>query len=169
MKMNSSRLTSLALGAGTVLLAGCSILAPQPDPSRFFVLAPLADATARTSGTEAEPLPTVVLGVGPIKLPPYLDRNAMAIRVSATQITYSSLDLWAEPLDVNVARVLLQNLSVLLGTERILMYPWPIAVKVNYQVEVQVLRLDASSSGEAQLTARWSIKEGSTQRYVAVR
>jgi hypothetical protein len=31
---------------------------------------------------------------------------------------------WAEPLETNFARVLAENLSVLLTTERVAVYPW---------------------------------------------
>jgi len=152
-----------------LLLAGCSILAPQPDTSQFFVLAPLPITDTPQSGSESPLLPNAILGLGPVKLPPYLDRNEIAVRVSPTQVTYSTTDRWAEPLDVNVNRVLLQNLSQLLGTDRIVIYPWSNAVQVAYQIRIELLSFEATKSGEAQLTARYGILRGIEREPLVIR
>ena len=169
MKETVARLATCSLVAGSLLLAACSILAPQPDSSQFFVLAPLADATTPRTGSASQALPDAVLGLGPIKLPPYLDRNEVATRLSPTQITYSTVDRWAEPLSVSVSRVLLLNLSLLVGTDRIVTYPWPNIPKVDYQIEIELLSFDITTTGETQLLARYGILEGHTRRPLVVR
>jgi uncharacterized lipoprotein YmbA len=136
-------------------LCGCSLLSPQPDVSRFYTLSPTADAGVPKDGASGR----LTYGLGPIALPPYLDRTELATRVSAAEVTYSRTDFWAEPLKSNLTRVLQQNLSVLLGGERIVLYPWPRGGAVNYQVAVTVLQFERTAAGEAQLHARWSIRE----------
>jgi uncharacterized lipoprotein YmbA len=136
-------------------LCGCSLLSPQPDVSRFYTLSPTADAGAPNDGASGR----LTYGLGPIALPPYLDRTELAMRVSAAEVTYSRTDFWAEPLKSNLTRVLQQNLSVLLGGERIVLYPWPRGDAVSYQVAVTVLQFERTAAGEAQLHARWSIRE----------
>jgi uncharacterized lipoprotein YmbA len=152
-----------------LLLAGCTILAPQPDRSHFFVLASLPNTDAETSGNQSPLAPNIILGLGPVRLPPYLDRNEIALRLSPTQVTYSSTDRWAEPLNVSVDRVLLQNLSRLLGTDRILMYPWSSAIDVDYQIRIELLAFEGTKGGEAQLTARYAILIARTREPLAVR
>lgn len=167
MKEVMARIAASSLVACSLLLAACSILGPLPDTSHFFVLAPLSGATTPpTGGTDSSA--TMLLGLGPIKLPPYLDRHEIANRLSPTQVTYSEVDRWAEPLSVSVSRVLLQNLSMLLGTERIVMYPWSNAAQVTYQIEVELLSFEVTKQGEAQLLARYAVLEGGTRRALVV-
>jgi uncharacterized protein len=136
-------------------LCGCSLLSPQPDLSRFYTLSPTADAGVPNDGTSRR----LTYGLGPIGLPPYLDRTELAMRVSASEVTYSHTDFWAEPLKSNLTRVLQQNLSILLGGERVVLYPWPRGGAVSYQVAVTVLQFERTTAGEAQLHARWSIRD----------
>ncbi len=146
--------------------AGCSVLAPQPDPSRFFTLTALP--AAQLPGAARDGTATVY-GLGPIKLPAYLDRNEVATRISPTELTYSATDRWADPLQADVARVLLQNLSALLGTNRIVVYPWSSTVKVDYQVEVELLHFERTATNESQLTARWGIRDGQAGKYLVIK
>ncbi len=169
MKDAMTRIAALAVVISISFLAACSsILGPQPDLSHFFTLAPLPEATRPSEGGTNNSS-TMLLGLGPIKLPPYLDRNEIATRLSPTQVTYSSIDRWAEPLNVSVSRVLLQNLSYLLGTEQIVMYPWSNAAKVNYQIEVELLHFEVTQQGEARLLARYGVFSGGTRQVLVVR
>src|SRR5215510_8607930 len=83
--------------------AGCSFLEAKPDPSRYFALASLprtAPGAQDATGTNA-----LVLGIGPIKLPGYLDRQQMVTRISQNRFAVAENDRWAEPLDENFSRV----------------------------------------------------------------
>jgi uncharacterized lipoprotein YmbA len=140
---------------------GCSLLAPRPDRSRFFNLT----AMSATPGEREAPSPSSaaapasVYGLGPVKLPAYLDRNELATRVSPTEVTYSSTDRWAQPLAATFTAVLLQDLSVLLDTNRILPYPWAGSARVDYQIEIDVLQFDNDVSGNTRLIARWRVRD----------
>ena len=65
--------------AGAFATGGC--FSPQPDPSKFFVLAP-AGGTAANSIAPAglSPSSSPTIGLGPIKLPEYLDRDEVVER-----------------------------------------------------------------------------------------
>jgi hypothetical protein len=106
----------------------------------------------------SQTLASVSLGLGPITFPGYLDREQVATRVSPSRFELSENDRWAERLSENFTRVLSQNLSALLGTEKISLYPWISTEKVDYQLEIEVLKFEANPRQEAQLTARWSIR-----------
>jgi uncharacterized lipoprotein YmbA len=67
---------------------------------------------------------------------------------------------WGEPLDRNFESVLCQNLSQMLGTQKIVTYPWYADTHVDYQVEVWVSRFETSESGTSQLSAVWAIYNG---------
>jgi uncharacterized protein len=143
-----------------LLLLGCGTLSAKPDPSRFFTLSALTqnepNAAKQPSG-----MPGISLGVGPVTLPGYLDRQEIVVRVARNQLILSENDRWAEPLDENVARVLSQNIAFLLRAERINAYPWPIDRKPVYQVEIEMLRFEANAEHQAQLSTRWVVRNTS--------
>jgi uncharacterized lipoprotein YmbA len=154
--------TLLILGAS---LWGCSILAPQKDVSRFYTLDPVAEAHS-----DGDTAPRgIIYGLGPIEMPEYLDRDELALRVSPAEVTYSPTDFWAEPLQTNLTRILLQDLSALLGADRIVLYPWPRTVSVSYQVAINVLKFERTATGEALLHARWNIQDPRTGTYLTLK
>ena len=144
------------------------MLPPQPDPSRFFVLTAMDPPTADPSPTSDRGRP-LTLAVGPVRLAPYLDRNDLAIRLSADEIRYSDGERWAEPLERNVTNVLALNLSRLLGTARVFAYPRPAGLLPAYQIDVEIGRLDTTRGGEATLAAHWTIENLGTRDLLASR
>jgi uncharacterized lipoprotein YmbA len=146
--------------------AGCSFLDPKPDPSRFFSLTPLPRAGQRAqdaAGTNA-----LALGIGPIKFPGYLDRQQLVTRISQNRFAVAENDRWAEPLEENFSRVLSQNLSILLQTDRVVNYPWERSQSPAYQVQVEVLRFESNEEQMVELWARWSITDN-TKKTVSAR
>ncbi|MGE5818813.1 MAG: membrane integrity-associated transporter subunit PqiC [Deltaproteobacteria bacterium] len=120
---------------------------------------------AKNSGSQEG----VLLGIGPIKFPGYLDRQEIMVRSAQNRFEVSENDRWAEPLEENFARVLTQNLSLLLRTDRIVSYPWPVDRKPTYQIEIEVLRFEANSAREAQLFARWAVSDGGNKKIISVK
>jgi len=154
----------IAFGA-CAIAAGCSMLSPQPDRSKFFILTPISDSagmTARPASTS--PYSRLTLGLGPIDFPEYLRRLPVVTRVSPNRIDLSAEKRWAEPLDRNFERVLSENLAVLLDTQRIEKYPWALRSKVDYEVEVNVQRFETGGDGQAELIAGWIIRDGSSNK-----
>jgi hypothetical protein len=139
-------------------LAACGSFSPRPDPSRFFTLTAIAQPGATAAKAPSNP-GGVTLGIGPIRLPGYLDRQEVVTRVSPNRIDMSEYDHWAEPLETNFNRVLGQNLSVLLPIDRLVYFPWESIRSPAYQVEVEVLRFEANATGDVQLSARWVVLE----------
>jgi uncharacterized lipoprotein YmbA len=146
--------------------AGCSFLDPKPDPSRYFALTSLP-RTGQAAQVAAETNP-LALGIGPIKFPGYLDRQQLVTRISQNRFAVAENDRWAEPLEENFSRVLSQNLSILLQTDRVVTYPWERNQRPTHQVQVEVLRFEPNAEQMVELWARWSITE-STKKTVIVR
>lgn len=170
MKRLGSPLTLLTLLAGCVTVSGCTILQPQPDPSRFFTLTAIPEAQApHDISVEGGTTGGRVYGLGPIKLSAYLDRNEIATRKSATELTYSDRDRWAEPLQANASRAVLQNLAGLLAPDRVVDFPWPPGLKVDYQIEIDVLQFERVADGTIRLAARWRIKDARKGGYRVIK
>jgi uncharacterized lipoprotein YmbA len=153
-----SRITTLIL-IGFVLSA-CGNFSPRADPSRFFTLTAIAQPAATAIKESSNP-GGVSLGIGPIRMPGYLDRQEIVTRVSPNRIDVSEYDHWAEPLETNFNRVLGQNLSVLLPVNRLVFFPWESTRSPTYQVEVEVLGFEANVAGDVRLSARWVVLETS--------
>jgi hypothetical protein len=99
----------------------------------------------------------LALGIGPIKFPGYLDRPQFVTRVSQNRFVVAENDRWAEPLEENFSRVLSQNLSILLQTDRIVTFPWERNQRPIYQIQVEVLRFEPNAEQIVELWARWII------------
>ncbi|MEW6521567.1 MAG: PqiC family protein [Thermodesulfobacteriota bacterium] len=134
------------------LLASC---AARPE-TKLYLLSPLAPDTPTAEGAGQ----TMVIGLGPVTLPDYLDRPQIVFRVSANRLTAADTHRWAEPLSANVARVLAENLAAQLPGSRILHYPWAGSEAPDYQVRVEVLRFDAGPDEAVHLSASWSVNGG---------
>jgi uncharacterized lipoprotein YmbA len=170
--MTNTVTSAKALMLACLIASACSPLGPIPDRSRFFTLnGPTAAPTdpSATAGARSAGGGQIVYGLGPIVLPPYLDRTQIATRISPTEVAYSQWDRWAEPLAANVSSVLLQTLSSDLGTDDIVLYPWPGGAEVEYQIAIRLLRFETDATGESHLRARWSVRDVRRDRHLAAK
>jgi uncharacterized lipoprotein YmbA len=156
------------LGLAGITTAACLNLGARPDPTRFFVLTPLARQERDTAGSGSPP-DRGALGVGPITFPGYLDRDQLITRISENRFAVAENNRWGEPLEENFVRVLSQNLSVLLASDKVTRFPWPSTDRPTYQVEVDVLRFEADTTGRVRLVARWVLREVATGETPGVR
>ena len=138
-----------------IILGGCA----KTTPSKFYVLSPLSKAASEGRNG-------FTIGLGPVELAEYFDRPQIITRVSPNQIELAEFDRWAEPLKRNFSRVLAENLSILLGTDRVISYPWPRSVPVKYQIKVEVLRFDGAPGKNVSLVALWTILRGSDKEMI---
>ncbi len=145
-----ARVRLLLLLAATLLLANCV----RSGPVQYYQLS----AGQGDEAGEAVALPRgVTIGLGPIRLPEYLDRPQIVSRTSANRLTLADSERWAEPLTENVPRVLSEDLSQLLGTDRILLHPWPRTRVIECQISVEFLQFEGGPDGSVTLTARWTV------------
>jgi len=149
-------------------LAGCGTFLPRPDPSRFFTLSSLPQVEQASLKNPTTP-EKMFLGIGPIKFPGYLDRQEIVVRSAQNRFDVSENDRWAEPLQENFARVLSENLALLLNTDMITIHPWPPANRPRYQVEIEVFRFEANSERNGQLFARWSVLDSGDKKVAVVK
>ena len=96
-------------------------------------------------------------GGGPVTVPPYLDRPQIVTRTSRAKLALADFDQWAAPLPDTITRVLAENLSLLIPTERVVLHPWPRTIDPDYQVTVEVLQFDRGPGNQVVLAARWSL------------
>jgi uncharacterized lipoprotein YmbA len=167
-------LKTCAAGALAMSIAGCSaiartILAPQKDVTKFYLLTPTANTAAASPTTAPGARGDFTLGLGPVKLPPYLDRQEVVTRTSPTQLDLSKSERWGESLQTNFTSVLSRDLGAQIGTQQIVVFPWYNTTHVDMQVQVEVYRFETDSQGLAQLSAKWTVRDsdGKNILYVA--
>ena len=152
MKRSTFLITTAILGAVMALLWGC---ASTTQPSKFYVLSALTQPEATTQVTTSDA--DMLIGIGPITLPAYLNRSQIVTRTSENELKLAEFHLWAEPLKENISRVLMESLSNLLNTNRIVIYPWRASISVAYQITLDVVRFDVGSDGNAVMNVYWTV------------
>lgn len=169
-----------------LMLGACSIGQPS-KPSSFYVLTPQvsmadstilsADSTASATGSTtgatpsstsspstAAPTETTadtkkVIGVGPIKIPSYIDRPQMVLRSGQeVLITLDEFNRWGEPLSDNVPRVVTDMVALHAGPDiSVIQYPSASNRHANIWITMNINRLDGALGESATLDTWWSI------------
>jgi hypothetical protein len=109
------------------------------------------------------------LGVGPVALPERLNRPQIVTRNGAHELLISEFSQWAEPLEDSFAEALSVNLSRLIPTDRVRVYPWPSRTEIDLKVEIEVIRFAGQPSGDVALAARWRLSQGSGSEVLPMR
>lgn len=141
------------LGAAlAALAAGCVSMSKSP-PARFYALQALAPSGA------ARPVELSPIGVGPVRVPEYLNRPQIVTQGPDHRLVFAEFDRWGEPLDSALARTVSANLAILLPKAAVVVHPWNQAVPVKIQVTMDIVRLDSRLDGDVRLAAQWSVIE----------
>jgi uncharacterized protein len=144
-------------------VTGCSymakaILAPQKDISKFYLLTATADTTAPTApnATTQSTSGDFTLGLGPIKLPPYLDRPEIVTRMAPNRLELSKEDRWGESIQNGFTRAMERDLAAQAGAA-VIVFPWYNTVHIDMQVQIDVSRFETDAQGTATLSAKWTV------------
>jgi len=135
---------------GVLVMVGCA----ETPPSTFYTLSSLRTAGADVSSADDD---GPAIGVGPISLPKYVDRPQIVMRASPNRLDLSEFDRWAEPLEEMFARVVAENLAVLMRTDRVFVLPRRRAGRVQRTVEVDITQFDTTLEGQTVLAGRWTV------------
>lgn len=140
------------------VLSGCA----NTPPSRFYMLSSQSTSEEKKSNL-ADP-GCIALAIGPVELPEYLNRPQILSRISENELKLADFDKWAEPLDHNISRVIIENLTEQLHAWNFAVFPWGGSIPIDYRIAVDIIRFDGNLSGDATLVVRWSIfvQEGKT-------
>lgn len=144
-----------------MLLLGCG----SSPPARYYVL------TTLTSPEEAKPAlePRVSLTVGPVTVPEYANRPQIVTRGAQNELVLGNFDRWGEPLSEVLPRIISENLSNLLRTNRVYIFPTKTPRPTDYRVEIDVTRIDGVLGREAIFQAWWAIFARDGKELVAQR
>jgi len=141
------------------LIIGCSTVSPPP---KFYTLNPISPV--KPAGIYSVSDSDTVFGIGPVEIPDYLDKPQIVTRTAENELILSEFNLWGGSLKIDVARVLIENISSLLASEGITVVSWKTSVPKAYRIPIYILRFDASADNSISLKAKWGIvaKDGKT-------
>lgn len=146
--MRQRVILGVLLGA-TLGLTGC-FRSPTP---RFFTLSPTLNENASVA-----PSPQGArLGLVSLTLPPYLLDPRMSLVAGSNEVMRDEFERWAEDLDDNFRRVLLDNLSRELASSNVAAIEAIAPQPGTHMLRIEVLRFDADTDGVARLRVRWSL------------
>ena len=132
-------------------LTACSILAPiEDDPVRHLLEANISGRTpvgARPSIAIARP-----------SLPPYLERVELVTRTGDGRLEVHEKDLWSEPLDAAISRVIADNLRHLTGSTNIQPSTNFITRDYTALVEIRIERFDPLPDGSLLFECTWKLQ-----------
>ncbi|MBW2466543.1 MAG: membrane integrity-associated transporter subunit PqiC [Deltaproteobacteria bacterium] len=158
--------SGVALCVVMFLLSGCAAITPT-DASRFYVLSPMAE-----SDLEKIVLPgktgKISIGIAPITLPKYLKKSQIVTRTGNNELQLAEFDRWAGKIEEDIGRVVAENLSYLLATDKIVSHPAISSVETDYKIELDLSRFDGRLGESVELVARWVIldKQGNTVKNI---
>lgn len=134
-----------------LVLAACGTAGPAPRLYQLRTEAPAA-APAASPATA----PAVWELASEVRVPAYLDREALVVLDGTSRLELLDGQRWAEPLRDTLPRLLRHDLALLRGASSVWLAPAPPGVVVNRQLRVEMLSLQASRArGAVVLQARW--------------
>lgn len=137
-------------------VTGCSVIGDS-QPTQFYVMSEADNAFLTSKRVQVSP--DLRLGIGPISIPGYANRAQIVTIGRGAQLKVSDLDHWAEPVQENVERILVGNLSTLISPQQI--YPYPVDFHLgagSLQMTVEIRDMIQTETGMIRLTASWNIK-----------
>ena len=146
------------------VLNGCM---GKSRPPRFYTLTPISEGTMKTA--VVGPAENAAIGIGPVKLADYLDQSRIITRSGDNRIGQAEFDQWSGSLKDNLTNVLAENIGHLLSTDQVTVYPWRTYIPIDYQVTVDIVRLDGQPGKEVVLMARWSILDGHEKKLLTMK
>jgi len=137
----------------SIVLGGCFGTSPS---SRFYTLTP-----NESRGVSAAEGVEVIVRVGPVSIPSYLDRRQIVTRNGRNQIEIAEYQRWGGPFDDEITRLLVNNLSGSLATRGISVMPWRSVTMADvatiYRIPVNIDRFDGVTGESVVLSALWAV------------
>jgi len=157
------KLTVYVLCPLLIIIGGCG----RTQTARFYTLNALTEPPPR--GQAAPSAHGVAVGLGPIRVPEYLDRPQIVTRVSPNEVKFAEYHRWAGPLADGLSNILAEDLSLLLGSDHIALYPWKSTTSIDCRVEIEVSRFDGKPGDSVLLESQWTVFSRDRERVLGAK
>ena len=147
-----------------VLLAGCG---GSPTPLEFYTLNSLSGMSQ--NAIPANAAQNIAIGIGPVKIPKILDRPQIVTRTGPNTIKVDEFHRWAGPLGTEIAQVLAENISLLLATDQVAVYPWDVDFKPDYRIALDIRYFEGQLGENVFLDVVWRVSGRESQEILATK
>ena len=144
-------------------LAACS----STPPVAYYTLNTLPEMQQEIPAAVMDD--TLAIGVGPVEFPKFLDRPQIVTRKSQNQIEVSEFHRWAGSFPGDFSRVLAKNISILLPSDRVAVYPWGEQFSPTYRVKLDVEQFDGQVGERVVLDVTWMVTDQEGTNKLVVR
>jgi hypothetical protein len=148
-----------------LILNGCVSIPESPSP-RFYMPGSISSKPVDEKFSIAS---GVVIAVGPIAIPESQDRPQIVTKNKDGTISFAQFDRWAEPLDAILAGILSDDLASLLPAASFHIFPCNYAIPVDYQVIVEIIKLDSELDKDMIFVGQWSIIDARTKKPLLIK
>lgn len=136
-----------------ILFTYCS----SSPPVQKYILTPSIENDTETLSDKENT--EITIGIGTIEFSEYLKRPEIVSFKGSNELNVDQFNRWAEPLEKNFERVLIENLSRLIPTDRINIFPWQEEEPNSFQITILVNEFGMRSDSSVVLDARWSVSK----------
>ncbi len=136
------------------LLTAC---AATPTP-QFYLLAAQSQAASKIAKNASKR----IIGLGPISIPSVLERKQIVTRGENNSVQITELHQWAAPLKDSITETISQNLSRILPSDIVRVYPWHAYGDTQYRTVIDIIRFDTNLRKTAHFEANWAIVDNNT-------
>jgi len=159
MRIGFLKTLTLMVTLTTLLLTGCGGSSQRVE---FYTLNPLTDMQAKANSPATDQ--KLSIGVGPVEIPEMLNRPQIVTRSGPNKLNVDEFNRWAGRLDENLAGVLAENISLLLATDQVAVYPWQTDFKPRYRVALKIRYFEGQWGKDVILEAIWSVSSQQSQQ-----
>lgn len=146
-------LVAVTLSIALLFQVGC---AGRSRSSSFYLLSPVTDTEKEFKNGGSD----LAIGIFPVSLPKYLKKTQIVTRTGSNELHLAEYDRWAGKIEEDIGRVMAENLSHMLATDKVLSYPSMEAITLDYGIKIDISRFDGRLGGDIELIARWVIFDG---------
>ncbi len=143
----------LVLAFTVIFLVGCGT--SKAPATRFYVLTSLDPGVPFV--TEPHLKAPLAVEVSSLHLPQYLERPQIVTRSTENRIELAEFHQWGGNLRKNMMRVLARNLSQLLATPQISIFPHSPQAAPDFRVDLEIMKFERDPQGKVQLSAQWRV------------
>lgn len=158
--------STIMSGACLALILSACVSVPNSPTPRFYLL---ESGDKNQLSKKINIASDVFVGVGPVKIPEYQDRPQIVTRDKEKMLKFAQFDRWGESLDLGLARLISENLAVMLPGAKFTLYPWNSSIPVKYQLVVEIIQLDSQLDKDLFLAARWLVIDAKSAKTMIIK
>jgi uncharacterized lipoprotein YmbA len=135
-----------------IILLAITSCATSPE-AKFYMLNAIGRDTLSTSAANSEH--NVAVKVGPVYIPDTLNQSQIVTRSGSNMLVLDEFNRWGGDFQDDIQRIMGENISILLPTNRVILYQDVSFLPAVFQVLVNIREFDGELGGMVTLNADW--------------